>query len=185
MQSNRIVHSGAGSAAAPRAQQPCSTEQWRDCASPHKPTAVLPMQILIIKIIVLILDTPLRMPSNPSLAVCERCNPAQLRSLSPHSPSQRCPCGCWVTARTGPPAHRHPESSRKSHQEAKGREGLGILIPNSCPAQPTLLPTHSPAPPDSPTLTGAGHTSAWGKSSSVCREPKLVPAPLPTVCWDL
>lgn len=77
-QKNKILHHVDESAAAQQAPQTCGNKQWRDCVSPHKSTVVLPMQILIIKIIVLILDTPLRMPSNPSLAIFKRCNLAQL-----------------------------------------------------------------------------------------------------------
>lgn len=109
----------------------CSTgsaaEQGRACASPHKPTAVLPRQILIIKIIVLVLDTPLRMPSNPSLAVLERCDPAQLRSLSPLSGEL-----LWVLgdSKDRTPS---PQTPRKQQREPAGWNLHPQLLPNpSC-----------------------------------------------------
>lgn len=69
---NKIVHQLDGLAAVQQARSRAGS------VTAHACTAVLPMQIVITKVIVLVLDTPWRMPSNPSLAVVGRCNPLQL-----------------------------------------------------------------------------------------------------------
>lgn len=140
---NGVFHCGAG-----------SVEGL--CASPHKPTAALPVPILIIKRIVLILDTPLRMPCNPSLAVLERAQEP-----------------LWALGDSKDRTPQPTDTQKAAGRVTKGREGLGIFIPNSCPNHP-----------DTPKLTTTGHIPAWGKSSFICRAPRLVPAPLP-VGWDL
>lgn len=81
------------------------------------------MQIVITKVIVLVLDTPWRMPSNLSLAVVGRCNPVQLRSPAPRC-SQSLPLvPRSVKAKAGTPqAPRKEPNCSERHQGQVGTE---------------------------------------------------------------